>query len=428
MLDAITNFFVGIVLGFGALLGIHEPEPEIIIQEVAAEEEPMVGGFNPTGGGTYRLQSSISSTQTTITLSSFKEPISNIKYTMAYLNSDKGYGTIEPGNTTRSEFISFTGVTQNADNTATLTGVTRGLTRTPAGSSCTASTTLAAAHSGQSVFILSDSPCLFAEYAVKSNNETITGQWTFNTFPITATNSTSSYAAAGISQLATPSQQAAGTATSTGGNEAPLVLASKNATSTYATSTAPNSVIVTRADGTIDPKFFGTTTVNLYGDLAVTGTTSGIHGNKFNLNLSPTTPTGASTTIFALSVPANTLSTGNYIKTTLYLSAVTFAQSGSCSSSLEIAYGTGSTTLAFPSNKTVGSGYSGKFEFILAANGATNSQKLAFLIGDDSATTTQTSFKINTLSQDSTQNKQLTFIGLSGCTITPEIVTSELYN
>lgn len=39
---------------------------------------------------------------------------------------DKGFGTLEPG-TSKEESISFTGITQNADGTATLTGVTRGL-------------------------------------------------------------------------------------------------------------------------------------------------------------------------------------------------------------------------------------------------------------------------------------------------------------
>jgi hypothetical protein len=47
---------------------------------------------------------------------------------MALLNTDIVYGTIAP-KTSSSEFISFTGITQNADGTATLTGVTRGLAK-----------------------------------------------------------------------------------------------------------------------------------------------------------------------------------------------------------------------------------------------------------------------------------------------------------
>lgn len=140
-------------------------------------EQPIsLGAFNPSGGGTYRLQSSIGVSNTSIRLSSFKEPISNIPYTMTYLNSAIGYGTLDPQSPTRSEFVSFTGITQNSDGTATLTGVTRGLSRS---FPYTASTTLAVPHPAQSIFILSDSPQLFTEYAVKQNDETVTGSWSF---------------------------------------------------------------------------------------------------------------------------------------------------------------------------------------------------------------------------------------------------------
>lgn len=124
---------------------------------------PPAGAFSPTGGGTYRLLSSIGTSDTSISLSSFKEPVSNIKYTMSYLNSDIQYATLDP-QTSKPEFVSFTSITQNSDGTAQLTGVTRGLTRTPAGSACTSSTTLAQSHAAQSIFILSDSPCFFYEY------------------------------------------------------------------------------------------------------------------------------------------------------------------------------------------------------------------------------------------------------------------------
>lgn len=132
--------------------------------------------FNPTGGGTYRLQSSIGLTDTSIRLSSFNEPVSNTPYTMAYLNSNIEFGTIDP-QTSRPEFISFTGITNNTDGSATLTGVSRGLS--PSYPFATASsTTFAQAHPGQSVFIMSDPPQLFGKYANKSNNELIQGQWT----------------------------------------------------------------------------------------------------------------------------------------------------------------------------------------------------------------------------------------------------------
>lgn len=124
---------------------------------------PTLGNYNPTGGTTYRLQSSVGTSDTSIALSSFKEPVSNISYTMSYLNSDIEYATIEP-QSSHSEFISFSGITQNTDGTALLTGVIRGLARTPGTGGCVASSTLAQSHSGQSILILSNPPCQLAEY------------------------------------------------------------------------------------------------------------------------------------------------------------------------------------------------------------------------------------------------------------------------
>lgn len=133
--------------------------------------------FNPAGGGTYNLGASVGSTDTTILLSSFKVPVSGADVTMALMNTDIVYGTIAP-RTSSSEFISFTGITQNANGTATLTGVTRGLNKT---SPFTASSTFRLPHSGQSVFILSDAPQVFNKYMVNENAETVTGVKTFAT-------------------------------------------------------------------------------------------------------------------------------------------------------------------------------------------------------------------------------------------------------
>lgn len=149
-----------------------------VLSFIKIQSPITLGQYNPSGGGTYRLQSSIGLSATTIKLSSFTEPISGIPYTMAYLASSIAYGTLDPQTSNRSEFVSFTGITQNSDGTATLTGLTRGLSRTPGSGGCVASTTLTQSHSGQSIFILSNSPCFYSEYAVKKNDETITGYWT----------------------------------------------------------------------------------------------------------------------------------------------------------------------------------------------------------------------------------------------------------
>lgn len=136
--------------------------------------------FYPAGGTNYSLNASIGSTDTSITLVSFTEPVSNTPYTMAYFNSSVMFGTIAP-RTTSSEFISFTGITQNADGTATLTGVTRGLQKAYP---YTTSATFKLPHSGQSVFILSDAPQVFDKYASLDNDETFNGLITFIQPPI----------------------------------------------------------------------------------------------------------------------------------------------------------------------------------------------------------------------------------------------------
>ena len=105
-------------------------------------------------GKDWYLSSSISSTQTTINLASFKEPVSGVNMTMALMNSTVAYGTLDP-RSANSELISFTGITQNANGTATLTGVTRGLKR---GYDYTSSSTFMLPHASRSIFILSDSP------------------------------------------------------------------------------------------------------------------------------------------------------------------------------------------------------------------------------------------------------------------------------
>ncbi len=252
------------------------------------QPQEQAGAFNVTGGTTYRLKSSISSSEATLNLSSFKEPVSNTLYTMTYLNTTIVYGTVEP-QTDRSEFVSFTGITQNSDGSATLTGVTRGLSRSPGMSGCVASTTLAQRHPAQSQFILSDSPCLFAQIPFKLNNETITGAWNINgvmTFASTSMPTLDSYLAPtttlqfatkkyvddtafsgagvvdgttvtrGVVELATQIETASSTDTGDNGN---LVIDNSTATSTYNSATAALRVPVTQNDGRLDSNFLDLT-------------------------------------------------------------------------------------------------------------------------------------------------------------------------
>lgn len=86
-----------------------------------------------------------------------------------------GYGTFEP-ETEREENFSFTGLTQNASGTGTLTGITRGLAfKAP----YTADSALRQAHAGGSVMRFTNSATFYSNFANKGNDETITGLYTF---------------------------------------------------------------------------------------------------------------------------------------------------------------------------------------------------------------------------------------------------------
>ncbi len=247
----------------------------------------LAGGINyPTGGGTYRLASSISSTQTTIKLSSFKEPTSNIPYTMSYLNASQEYATID-AQTTISEFVSFTGITQNTDGTAVLTGVTRGLSRS---FPYTASTTFQTAHSAQSTLVLSNPPQLYNDIYTYIQNATYAGTVDMTT------------SVKGIAQRATGAQAAAHAADGSGGTTAPLVLSASIASSTRTANTA-QVVVASSTDGYIDLSYIDTTKILRSPDL--TGTTTmatstsffknGIALMAIGKNFQVTTNTGTST-------------------------------------------------------------------------------------------------------------------------------------
>lgn len=134
----------------------------------------MADNALPVQGKDYALAGSgVSSTATTIVLTSFKDP-QGTNITMTDFGAI-GYGTLEPG-TVREENFSFTGVTQNANGTADLTGVTRGLKFV---SDFTADSSLRQAHAGGTIMRISDSAPFFSNYANKKNDETVEQTWTF---------------------------------------------------------------------------------------------------------------------------------------------------------------------------------------------------------------------------------------------------------
>lgn len=84
-----------------------------------------------------------------------------------------GYMTLEPGNGTQEEQISFTGVTQNSDGSAQLTGVKSVLFKTP----YTATSGMTITHPGSVVAILTNTSGFYTQFGILADDETITGTW-----------------------------------------------------------------------------------------------------------------------------------------------------------------------------------------------------------------------------------------------------------
>ncbi len=132
---------------------------------------------------------------TSITLKSFAQ-IDGTLLTMTDFGA-VGYLTMEPGNGTLEEQVSFTGVVQNANGTATLSGIKTVLDVSP----YTETSGLAQTHAGSTTVVLSNTAGFYHQFPAKDNDETITGQWTFNTFPITPSNSDASTTVKGVTKV-----------------------------------------------------------------------------------------------------------------------------------------------------------------------------------------------------------------------------------
>lgn len=96
----------------------------------------------------------------------------------------KGYATIEPGSRDQEEQISFTGVTQNVNGTATLTGVSNVGFLYP----YTETANLAKSHAGNTKFIITNTSGFYDNFTNKNNDETI-ANGSLWVFPSTTANS-----------------------------------------------------------------------------------------------------------------------------------------------------------------------------------------------------------------------------------------------
>ena len=123
--------------------------------------------------------SGLTSSATSVVVSSFKLPDgASTPITMAMFGSI-GYAVLETGSA-KEESISFTGVTQNGDGTATLTGVTRGLALASETDAPLASVPAnQKSHGGSTSLTLANSSAFYQNLTGKGNDETVTGEWEF---------------------------------------------------------------------------------------------------------------------------------------------------------------------------------------------------------------------------------------------------------
>lgn len=239
-----------LLLGAAAILGVLC----ISVPAFASSLPVGVSQFYLAGAG-------VTAVANTVQLTSMQTPDGR-PITMSMFGTT-GYGAIDPQTTAKIEDITFTGITQNLNGTATLTGVTRGNDFVYPYAS---TGSLQKSHSGGATFIITNTAGFYYnEFTMNNNNNLFT--WpAASTSPATrgyvdfvAFNGAAVINAStinkGVVQIATGAQAAATTVNGSTGSQ--LVLPAAIATSTYNAATSVNVIPVTGAGGKIDPNFFG---------------------------------------------------------------------------------------------------------------------------------------------------------------------------
>lgn len=237
----------------------------LLVLSVATFASPTDAANYPLEGQQYYLSGAgVTSSQVTVPLTSLKTPDGRA-ITMTMIGT-KGYGTLEPQTVARVENITFTGITQNANGTAILTGVTRGL---DFAYPYAAASTYRQSHSGGSTFIITNTPNWYYDQFAMFNDNVTTWPTASSSVPskgyvdFVAFNGAgvinATLSSRGVLQLGTGAQAAASTALGSSG--ASLALATSISTSTYNAATAANVVVVTGVSGKIDNNFVSTSTL-----------------------------------------------------------------------------------------------------------------------------------------------------------------------
>lgn len=140
---------------------------------------------------TFQLQAPIGTSDVTIAVKNLADIYGND----VEMTGSIQYATLEPESANNQEIISFTGITSVSTNVWNLTWVTRGLDAQPTNGVYGNDVANRRAHASSVDCILSDSPQVWDDKLSKSENETITGLYTFTTSPLVPTPTTASQAA-----------------------------------------------------------------------------------------------------------------------------------------------------------------------------------------------------------------------------------------
>ncbi len=359
-----------IIFSLGAaissLFGYHQPQQQSFIAGSA---------FTPVQASQFTLAGAgITNSQTTITLTSFKLPDPNKTPITMSMFGQIGYGVLEP-QTSKIENITFTGITQNSNGSATLTGVSRGLSfYTP----FAASSTLSLSHSGGAYFILSNSAAFYGQQFLFANNiGTSTAILTFSSttpprYDSVAAQAAGTYIATtsefasiayvnriaitgspvateslnGISTLSTQLQMASSTFSAL----TPTVLYSKYATSSPY---GPGLWIpVTQNNGTLNPNFISTSSTYVWsGNNTYSGTSLFSGAPTFNaastFNVAPTFGTFSATS----SLVTSTSTIAGNLTVALNASTTNLTVSNACNG-CGMAYTASSTAYSVSSGAT----------------------------------------------------------------------------
>lgn len=238
--------------------------------------------FNLAGSG-------VSVSATSVVLTSMID-IDGNPLVMASAFGTKGYITLEPGSLQQEEQISFTGITQNTNGTATLTGVSNVAFLYP----YTETAGVAKSHAGGVVAVVSNTSGFYNDFANKNDTETITQEWlfpsaeadrpkaiadtdaigaadyvTFGQLSRTAMSGTvnASETVNGVIQLATNAQM--GTHTSLGSTGARLVAPNDQLTSTSVGVGSANKIITLDGTGALDSSLLKNASTTVRGQVQI---------------------------------------------------------------------------------------------------------------------------------------------------------------